>query len=142
VNSLVGTDVNQVNLNLAATGGAGDGAVDTVIINGTSGNDIITAAGDASGVSVNGFTPQVNITGHETTDKLSVNTFAGADVITGAGLLAGALAFTADGGQGDDILVGSVNNDSLFGNDGDDVLIGNGGVDVLDGGAGSNTIIP
>src|SRR5205814_3695951 len=65
VNDLSGTDVTQVNLNLAATGGAGDGAADTVIINGTGGDDVITAAGDASGVSVFGLAAVVNITGAE-----------------------------------------------------------------------------
>ncbi|TAK83955.1 MAG: calcium-binding protein, partial [Aquabacterium sp.] len=37
VNDLTGTDVRQVTIDLAASGGAGDGAADTVIVNGTAG---------------------------------------------------------------------------------------------------------
>ena len=54
----------------------------------------------------------------------------------------GAIQLTADGNEGDDILVGSAGNDTLHGGDGDDTLIGNGGQDLLDGGPGSNTVIP
>src|SRR4029077_6898586 len=44
VNDLSGTDVTQVNLDLAGTlgGTMGDGANDTVTINGTNGDDVIT----------------------------------------------------------------------------------------------------
>ena len=37
VNDLSGTDVSEVNINLAAAGGGGDGAADTIIINATQG---------------------------------------------------------------------------------------------------------
>ena len=47
----------------------------------------------------------------------------------------------ANGGNGDDILIGSAGNDTLSGGPGDDILIGNGGVDVLDGGTGGNVIL-
>ena len=54
VNDLTGTDLTQLNLDLAARpgSGTGDGQADSVIVNGTSGDDAITVAGDASGVSV------------------------------------------------------------------------------------------
>jgi Ca2+-binding RTX toxin-like protein len=51
------------------------------------------------------------------------------------------MLLTANGGDGDDILIGSHGNDTLSGGPGDDVLIGNGGIDVLDGGPGNNTTI-
>ena len=51
------------------------------------------------------------------------------------------MQLTANGGDGDDVLVGSAGNDVLTGGNGDDVLLGNGGVDVLDGGPGNNTVI-
>src|SRR5262249_42631353 len=41
VNDLSGTDLTEVNLNLQAGAGGGDGAADTVIVNGTNGNDQI-----------------------------------------------------------------------------------------------------
>ena len=66
---------------------------------------------------------------------------AGDDVVEASGLAAGALRLTADGGDGDDVLIGSPGNDTLAGGPGDDVLIGNGGQDVLDGGPGNNILI-
>jgi Ca2+-binding RTX toxin-like protein len=113
--------------------------VDTIIINGTAGDDAVTVSGDATAVSAIGLAAQVNITGGETTDQLTVFALAGDDVIDASGLSADAIA--ADGGDGDDLLVGGSGNDTLIGGDGDDVLIGGAGQDVLDGGAGDNTLI-
>jgi Ca2+-binding RTX toxin-like protein len=145
INDLTGTDITSVNLDLGSPpgSGTGDGAADTVIVNGTSGADVISVAGDATGVSVNGLAAQVNIKGAEATnDKLVVNGLAGDDAIEASGLAANAIQFSADGGDGDDVLVGSPGKDTLQGGNGDDVLIGNGGGDVLDGGPGANTVIP
>ena len=50
------------------------------------------------------------------------------------------MLFTANGGDGNDILIGSPGNDTLSGGAGDDILIGNGGQDVLDGGTGNNNV--
>src|SRR5262249_24035066 len=65
VNDLTGTDLTQLNLDLSAGAapGTGDGLADTVIINGTTGDDSIVVAGNASGTSVLGLAAQVNITG-------------------------------------------------------------------------------
>ena len=52
------------------------------------------------------------------------------------------MQLTANGGDGNDVLIGSAGNDVLTGGAGDDVLIGNGGQDVLDGGTGNNILIP
>jgi Ca2+-binding RTX toxin-like protein len=51
------------------------------------------------------------------------------------------MLFTANGGDGDDVLIGSAGNDTLSGGAGDDVLIGGGGQDILDGGTGNNILI-
>jgi Ca2+-binding RTX toxin-like protein len=142
VHDLSGTDVTQVNLNLAATGGAGDGAADTVTVEGTAGDDVATVAGDASGTSVLGLAARVNITGAEAAnDRLNVNALDGDDVVDASGLAAAAIQFAADGGAGDDVLIGGAGNDALSGGAGDDVLIGGPGQDVLDGGVGDNVLI-
>ncbi|QEL16354.1 calcium-binding protein [Limnoglobus roseus] len=142
VNDLSGTDVTAVNLNLAAAGGVGDGAADTVIVNGTNGDDVIQAVGDATGTSVLGLAALVTITGAEAAnDRLTINALAGADVIEASGLAVGAIQLTANGGDGDDVLIGGNNNDVLTGGAGDDVLIGGPGQDVLDGGPGDNVVI-
>ena len=49
VNDLSGTDVTEINLNLAVPGGAGDAQPDSVIVQGTNGDDVVLVVGDASG---------------------------------------------------------------------------------------------
>lgn len=139
VNDLSGTDVTRIDLNLSATGGGGDGQADSVIVNGTNGDDAIVVAGDANGASVLGLAAQINITGAEAAnDRLSINALVGDDVIEGSALAVGAIQFAGDGGEGDDVLIGGAGNDSLLGGAGDDVLIGGPGQDVLDGGEGDD----
>ena len=142
VNDMSGTDVTEVNIDLAGVNGLGDGAADTIVINATSGDDVAIVVGDSGGVSVLGLATQINITGFEAgLDRIVINTLGGDDVIEASGLAAGAIQLTADGGDDDDVLIGSINNDVLIGGAGDDVLVGGGGVDVLDGGPGDNVVI-
>jgi len=142
VNDLTGTDVSEVNLNLAAVGGGGDAQPDTVIVLGTNGDDVNIDVGDASGVSAFGFAVVVNITNSEAAnDRLVINTLAGDDVVDASGLAAGAIQLTVDGGADDDVLIGSDGDDVIAGGDGDDVLIGGLGLDVLDGGPGDDVEI-
>jgi Ca2+-binding RTX toxin-like protein len=139
-----GTDLVEANLNLASTlgGGTGDAQPDNVIVQGTSGDDVILAFGDAAGTSVLGLAAQVNITGAEAAnDRLTLNAQAGDDVIEASGLSAGAIQLTATGGEGSDVIIGGDNPDTLLGNTGDDVLIGGQGLDILDGGEGDNVVI-
>ncbi|HET9217612.1 MAG TPA: calcium-binding protein [Terriglobia bacterium] len=139
VNDLSGTDVTEVNVNLAATGGAGDAQPDAVIVTGTNGDDVALVVGDASGTAVLGLAAAVNITGAETAnDRLTVNALAGDDVVEASGLAATGIQLTADGGDGNDVLVGGDGSDVLLGGAGDDVLIGGLGLDVLDGGDGDD----
>ena len=144
VHDLSGTDVVEVNLNLAANPdtSAGDGAADQVIVNGTGGDDVILVVGDAAGVSVLGLAAQVNITGAEAAlDRLEVRAGDGDDVIEASGVAAGAIQLVLDGGDGDDVIIGGDGDDVLIGGEGDDVLIGGPGNDILDGGPGDNTVI-
>jgi Ca2+-binding RTX toxin-like protein len=142
VNDLSGTDLVELNLDLTATGGAGDAAADNVVVNGTSGDDVGLIAGDASGVAVAGLAARVNIVGAEgANDRLTANALAGDDVIEASGVAAGAIQLTLDGGDGDDVLIGGAGNDILLGGPGDDVLIGGPGQDVLDGGGGGDIVL-
>jgi Ca2+-binding RTX toxin-like protein len=143
VNDLSGTDVTNLAIDLSGTPGSGsaDGAIDTVIVNGTGGDDAVVVVGDSTGVSVLGLPAQIDIIFAELGDKLSIKALAGDDVIEGSGLLAGVISLTGDGGEGDDILIGGDGDDTLLGGDGDDVLIGGLGQDVLDGGLGDNILI-
>jgi Ca2+-binding RTX toxin-like protein len=144
VNDLSGTGVTNVNLDLAGTpgSGVGDNQADTVIVNGTSGDDVVTITGTPAGVSVLGLSATVNIIGTEPAlDQLIILLQAGADVMEASDLQAGVINLTADGGPGDDVLVGSAGADTLLGGEGDDVLLGGPGLDVLDGGPGDNILI-
>ncbi|HEY6225869.1 MAG TPA: calcium-binding protein, partial [Verrucomicrobiae bacterium] len=140
VNNLAGTGVTAVNLNLAqsADSNAGDNAVDTVIVNATSGDDVVIVS---DGVLVAGLPAAVHIEGAEATDQLIVQLLDGNDVLNADGLNAGSITLTVDGGKGDDLIIGGSGNDFLFGGEGDDILIGGPGQDALDGGPGANVLI-
>lgn len=144
VNDLSGTDVSEVNIDLSGTPGSGvsDGANDTVIVNGTAGDDVIQVQGAPGAASVLGLPARVNIIGAgPANDRLIVNALAGDDVVEASGLAAGVIQLTANGGEGDDILIGSDGDDTLTGGAGDDVLIGGLGQDILDGAPGSDVVI-
>ena len=145
VNDLTGTSVTNVGLDLAATpgSGVGDGAADSVIINGTTNSDVINISGaPATGVTVTGLQATVKITGSEPAlDSLFINALDGDDVVTASDLQAGIILLTEDGGSGNDVLVGSQGDDVILGGLGDDILNGGPGQDVLDGGPGNNVVI-
>ena len=159
VNDLTGTGVKQVAINLAATGGVGDGQADTVIVNGTAGNDHVNIFSSGTSVVVKGLAAQVTVDGAEAAnDVLAINGLAGDDTINASGLNAGQIKLVISGGDGNDTiqasnggdtLLGGAGNDKLSGgtgddhfsgNDGDDIIVGGGGNDVIDGGAVNDVI--
>ena len=101
---------------------------------------MITVTSSNGVVTVSGLGPDVTISHFDANDRIVINGLGGDDVITASGLAAG-IQLTANGGDGDDILIGGAGNDTLAGGAGDDVLIGGGGQDVLDGGPGGNVVI-
>ncbi|MGZ3342560.1 MAG: calcium-binding protein, partial [Reyranella sp.] len=135
VDDLSKTAVKQVNLNL----GGADGQPDTVIINATNGDDVINITNNNGVVTISGLAETVNISGFDANDRIVINGLGGDDVIQASGL--SGMLLTANGGDGDDVLIGSRGNDTLTGGNGDDVLIGGGGQDVLDGGPGNNVVL-
>jgi Ca2+-binding RTX toxin-like protein len=140
VNDLTGTDVTKVEVDLGATGGGGDGAADTITLNATSGDDVIFVSNNNGVVSVYGLSAEVMIFNIDANDRLVINGLGGDDVIEASGLGSG-IQLTANGGDGDDVLIGGTGKDTLLGGAGDDVLIGGGGGDILDGGPGDNVVI-
>ena len=145
VNDLSGTDVSTVNIDLAAAigGTAGDGQPDVITVNATGGDDVIQLSIDANGALViDGLASRIVIEHFELgMDKVQINGLGGADVIEASGVGANGPLLVFDGGDGDDVLIGSAGNDVILGGNGDDVLIGGGGSDVLDGGPGDNVVI-
>jgi hemolysin type calcium-binding protein len=88
VGDLSATDVRQVNLDLAGTFGGvtGDGAVDSVTVHGTAGDDNVSVTGGGSSVGISGLSAAVAITHADPTDTLALNTLPGNDSVLTQGL--------------------------------------------------------
>jgi Ca2+-binding RTX toxin-like protein len=100
INDLSGTDVSNVNVDLAGTlgGATGDGQPDSVVVNATNGDDTIRVNGDATEVTAKGVDPFVAIFHAEAAnDRLAINTLAGTDAVDSSGLAAGAIQLFEDG---------------------------------------------
>ncbi len=141
VNDLSGTDVTEVNIDLAGTlgGTAGDGQADNVITNATNGDDTIEVAGAGTQASVVGLAALVRVENSEAAfDTLVVNGLGGDDTISATTLPAGVIKLTLDGGAGDDVILGSQAADVLLGGDGDDFVFGDNGDDLALMGAGDD----
>ncbi|MBB4379156.1 Hemolysin-type calcium-binding repeat-containing protein [Bradyrhizobium sp. Rc3b] len=144
VGDMSGTDVTQVKIDLGGVPGTpgGDEAADNIVINGTTGDDVITLSLNSNGALViDGLASQMVIENFDFNDTITINGLSGDDVIEASGAGPGGPHLVFDGGGGDDVLIGSAGNDTLLGGVGDDVLIGGGGLDVLDGGPGDNVVI-
>jgi Ca2+-binding RTX toxin-like protein len=143
VHDLSRTDVKNVDLDLAGTlgGATGDGQTDSVVVDGTDGNDALTLAGDQSGLTVSGLQAQVAIPHQEPTDQLFVEGLGGADTISATGLAAGSISEFLDGGDGNDTIAGGPGAETLLGGNGNDSIDGNGGNDRAALGAGGDTFV-
>ena len=112
---------------------------DTVIVNGTNGDDVINVVGAGTSVSVLGLPARVNITNSEgANDSLVVNALGGDDGVTATTLPAGIVKLTVDGGAGNDTLLGSQGADVFLGGDGNDFIFGDNGNDLALMGAGDD----
>ncbi len=83
VNSLAGTNVTQVNVELAGTlgGATGDAQADVVTVNGTDLPDTFNVAANAGVVEVFGLAAQVRILHPEVaSDNLTINGLGGVDI--------------------------------------------------------------
>jgi Ca2+-binding RTX toxin-like protein len=154
LNNVSGTRLKLVTLDLesAIGGGTGDGAADSVTVNGTNDPDEIEISADGSAVDLFGGQPNLRIDHSEAAnDKLTVNGLGGADTITGGPGLAALIQLVINGGtevdmltggDGNDRIVGQQQNDSMFGGDGNDTLVWNPGDanDLVEGQAGNDTM--
>jgi Ca2+-binding RTX toxin-like protein len=116
VNDLAGTDLKDVGVNLEANDGTGDGAADTVVVNGTPGDDAITPTAQGGNVTVSGLAAKVNVTGGEpANDHVDVDTLGGDDTVTtGPGDLGPSI--DVDGGaDSDTVTFNGTNADDTIG---------------------------
>src|SRR5262249_5495690 len=142
VNDLSGTDVTQVNLDLASPvgSGVGDGQPDSVTVTGTNKTDAIQIMGAGASYSVLGLPASVSVTGSEgANDQLFVNARNGNDTINASTLPAGVVQkLHVDAGLGSDRIFGSQGADELTGGDGNEFVDGNEGDDLVSLGAGND----
>ena len=118
-------------------------------MNGTAAADVFGVTGGGGSVVVQSAALTLTIVNAESAnDSLTVSTGNGTDAVNASGLANTSLALTVNGGNDDDVIVGSQGNDTLNGDAGNDVLFGgigndtlNGGADTdfIDGGAGTDT---
>jgi Ca2+-binding RTX toxin-like protein len=145
--------MTTVGADLRGPNGGGDGEADTVTVNGTQGNDVFGAAGDAGGISVFGLKAVVNVFFPEqANDRLTLNALGGDDTVDAKSLEADGIQLTMNGGLGIDLLLGGEGGDLINGGDGndtalmgagDDTFVWNPGDDndTLEGQAGSDTML-
>lgn len=92
VGDLTGTDLTKANVDLSGApgSGSGDGAADTVTVDGTDGADNVDVGPVAGGTLVSGLSTDVQVTGADgASDNVDVNTLGGDDTInSGLGILA------------------------------------------------------
>jgi Ca2+-binding RTX toxin-like protein len=132
VGDLSGTGTASVELRLAASGGGGDGAADTVSVDSTAGDDAVTISSSAGVVSVGGLAWTVSILDAEAAnDRLTLNGLGGGDTINASALAAGVIGLTVNAGLGNDLVVGSAGDDLVFGGDGNDTAFLGGGNDTF-----------
>jgi Ca2+-binding RTX toxin-like protein len=77
INDMSGTDFRQANVDL----GGADGAIDTVIVNGTENADHIKVKAHGARVDVEGLQTETRLTGTETSDVLQINALGGNDKV-------------------------------------------------------------
>jgi Ca2+-binding RTX toxin-like protein len=142
VNDMSGTDLKNVEFDLegAIGSGLGDGAADSVTVNGTNGNDAIAIAANAGGVDVTGLAAAVRIEHSEVAnDSLLLDARGGNDTVNGGLGLATLIMISIDGGTGDDTINGTDAPERLAGSEGNDTIDGNRGNDVAFLGDGDDT---
>jgi hypothetical protein len=84
VGDLADTGLSAANLDLSGTPGTdvGDGAADTVILNGSDRPDHVDVSSAGGDVLVCGLIPTVTVAGSEPADVLAVNTLGGEDRVS------------------------------------------------------------
>jgi Ca2+-binding RTX toxin-like protein len=100
VGDLSGTRTKDVNIDT----GDGDGAADTVVVDGTPGNDHVVFGADSTAQVVDGLAAETAVRGGEAGDTITFAGLAGDDTAELAVGTPGAASFRFDGGDGNDTL--------------------------------------
>lgn len=140
VHALTGFDVREVEISLAGQigGTAGDGAVDTIVVEGGEDSTIMSIGGALDLFSIDSGSAYVGVVGAETQDRILVKGLGGDDMIIAHPFTTGGINLTIDGGAGDDFIQGANGVETVYGGDGDDFVDGNQGNDIAFLGAGDD----
>ena len=98
------------------------------------------SAGEGNSLFVANITPDQLGVGNITVDGQAIDVSPDSDLQSILDVIAPTGGVTAEGGDGDDTLTGSVGSDTLVGGAGDDILGSGRGADTLDGGEGNDTL--
>ena len=82
VNDLTGTDVENVDVDLAATGGGGDGVPDSVVVNGTDRRDVVQVTRSGAQIRSPASRPRRDRRQRGSHDTLRIQTLDGNDDVT------------------------------------------------------------
>ncbi len=83
MNDLARTGVENVDVDLSAIRGGGDGVPDSVVVNGTDGRDVIQVTRSGDQIAVAGLAAEVRIVGSEgLNDTLRIQTLDGNDDVS------------------------------------------------------------
>ncbi len=142
IGDLRATDIRELHIDLAGAAGAttGDGAADSVTVNGGSRSDVIAVSTSGDDVSINGLVQRTRIANADATDTITVSGGAGADLIDASSASAGVANLVLDGGAGADALFAGRGATTLLGGAGNDLLVGGAGADVLNAGSGRDLL--
>src|SRR6185503_6640677 len=111
---------------------------DTVEVNGGNGTEVFSATPNGTRVRFDRVDPAPFSIDIGTSETLVLNANGGDDSFTATGILSALIQITADGGAGNDTLLGSNGADLLIGGDGNDFIDGQQGNDSAFLGAGDD----
>jgi len=117
----------------------GADGIDTVEVNGSDGSEDFTITANGTRVRLDRVSPAAFFLDIGTCENLLLNAHGGNDTLSCVGNLAALIQITADGGPGNDTLLGSNGADVLIGGDDNDFIDGNQGNDTVLLGAGNDT---
>ena len=142
IGDLRATDIRELHIDLAGVAGGttGDGAADSVTVNGGTRSDLISVTTNGDDFSINGLAQRTRIANADVTDTITVKGGAGVDLIDASSASAGVANLVLDGGSGADVLFGGRGATTLLGGAGNDLLIGGAGADVLNAGTGRDIL--
>ncbi|MBS0641105.1 MAG: calcium-binding protein, partial [Proteobacteria bacterium] len=151
IGDLGGTGTSLIAVDLSNSAAAGDGAADSVTVNGTAGADSITVADLPGGLRVSGLSATAEVTTIEAgLDTVTINGQGSDDVINATAVSSIGLALNGGdgndlifGGGGGDLVIGGRGNDSALMGGGDDSFVWNpgDGSDIVEGQSGTDTLL-